>query len=95
VTAGRVARRGLDPAFEFLAIDREGAPVQTSLLSNMIMSAPPVANFATSAPAALPSGLPKPALTAARSSKCSVAIRWKPDGPAGVARGPLLISYFR
>jgi len=46
-----------------LSADGAGAPVQTSLLSNMIMSASPVANFATSAAAALPSGLPKPALT--------------------------------
>jgi hypothetical protein len=44
-------------------------PVYTSRLSNKIISAPPVANFCTSAAAALPSALPKPACTAARLSK--------------------------
>ncbi len=53
-----------------------GAPrAQISALSKNTISAPPVANFATSAAAAWPCGLANAAAMAGRSSKWSVAIR--------------------
>src|SRR3954468_15283436 len=66
----------------------------TSLVSKISRSAPPLANFGTSAPVALPSGLPNAAWMSAALSKVRMATRWIPDGPAGEPTGPLLMAYF-
>jgi hypothetical protein len=49
--------------------------LQAGTSSNINKSAPPLAKFATSPPAAAPSGLPKAACNAAMLSKVKVAIR--------------------
>jgi hypothetical protein len=63
-------------------------------LSNINMSAPPVANFCTSAAAASPSAAPKALWIAAMLSKLSVATRCMPLGPAGEATAPRLENAF-
>ena len=67
-----------DAAFDILDVNSHLLCVED------IMSAPPVANFGTSAAVALPSGLANAAWIAATLSNVSVAIRWNGEGPPGV-----------